>query len=100
MFHSLSGSLQASIRFFPHPLPPRDFRLCCLRPTKSNRPLLDSVGFTLLCRLVFLSPLGATYSAVEVVFTRFMNYGIINPIHLPFWLEPISLIWLLERNAV
>lgn len=71
MFQSLSGSLQVSIRFFFHPLPTREFRLCYLRPTKSYRPLLDSVGLTLLCRLVFQSPLGAIFSAVEIMFTRF-----------------------------
>lgn len=66
MFQPLSGSLQASVRFFLHPLPSREFCLCCLRPTKSYRPLLDSVGLTLLCRLVFQSLLGAIYSAVEI----------------------------------
>jgi hypothetical protein len=66
MFQSLSGSLQVSIRFFLHPLSTKDFRLCCLRPTKSYRPLLDSVGLTLLCRLVFQSPLGAIFCAVAI----------------------------------
>lgn len=95
MFQLLSGSLQTSICFFFHPLPSREFRLCYLRPTKSNRPLLDSVGLTLLRRLVFQFPLGAIFSAVEILFTQFMKQRIINPIHLPFWSEPVSLIWLL-----
>jgi hypothetical protein len=76
MFQPLSGSLQTSIRFFFHPLPSREFRLCCLRPTKSNRPLLDSVGLILLRRLVFQFPLGAIFSAVEVLFTRFYETAI------------------------
>ncbi len=60
----------------------------------SIRPLLDSVGFTLLCHLVFYPLLGAIYSAMEAVFIRFIDERAINPIHLPFWSEPISLIWL------
>jgi hypothetical protein len=44
MFQSLCGSLQASIRFPLHPLPSIEFRPCCLGPTRSYRPLLDSVG--------------------------------------------------------
>ena len=95
MFQPLSVSLQVSIRFLLHPLSTRDFRLRYLRPTKSYRPLLDSVGLILLCRLVLYSPLGAIYSAVEVLFTRLIEAETINPIHLPFWSEPISLIWLL-----
>jgi hypothetical protein len=93
MFQLLSGSLQASIRFFFHPLPSREFRPCYLRPTKSNRPLLDSVGLTLLCHLVFLSPLGAVYSAVGSVHTIQER---LSPESYPrtFWLEPVSLIWL------
>ncbi len=84
MFQPLSGLLQTSIRFFFHPLPSREFRLCYLRPTKSNRPLLDSVGLTLLYRLVFYPLLGAIYSAMEVMFIRFIDGQAINPIHLPF----------------
>ena len=73
MFQSLSGSLQASIRFLLHPLPSRDFRPCGLRPTRSYRPLLDSVGLTLLYRLVFCSLLGVIYSAVGLLFTRMLK---------------------------
>lgn len=76
IFQPLSDSLQASVRFFFHPLPSRDFRPCYLRPTKSYRPLLDSVGLTLLCRLVFQFSLGTIYSAVEVLFTQL--YGLAN----------------------
>lgn len=46
--------------------------------------LLDSVGFTLLYRLVVCPLLGAIYSAMEVLFTRFIEVETINPIHLPF----------------
>lgn len=46
--------------------------------------LSDSVGLTLLYRLVFCSLLGAIYSAMEVMFTRFIELEAINPIHLPF----------------
>ncbi|CBN56335.1 hypothetical protein OSCI_2990024 [Kamptonema sp. PCC 6506] len=35
-----------------------------LRPTRSFRPLLDSVGLTLLYRLVLCSQLGVIYSAM------------------------------------
>jgi hypothetical protein len=85
MFQPLSGSLQASIRFLLHPLPNREFRLCCLRPTCFFIDLSrDSVGLILLCRLVFQFPLGAIYSAVGVLSTRFMEAGVINPIHVPF----------------
>lgn len=64
MREPLSGSLQASIRFFSHPLPSKGLCLRCLRPTRSNRPLLDLVGFTLLYRIVVCSSLGAVYPAV------------------------------------
>lgn len=42
------------------------------------RPPIDSVGFTLLCRLVVCSRLGTIYSAVRVVFTRFIKVEVIN----------------------
>lgn len=76
--------IKTSIRFFFHPLPSRDFYLCYLGLTKSNRPLLDSVGFTLLYRLVVCPRVGAIYSAMFVMFTRFIEAETINPIHLPF----------------
>jgi hypothetical protein len=50
----------------------------------STRPLKDSVGFTLLYRLVVCPLLGAIYSAMEVMFTLFIEVETINPIHLPF----------------
>ena len=84
MLQPLSNPLQTRIRFFFHPLPSKEFGLCCLRLTKSIRPLLDSVGFTLLYRLVVCPLLGAIYSAMEVLFTRFIEAETINPIHLPF----------------
>jgi hypothetical protein len=73
MFKPLSNSLQVSIRFFFHPLPSRDFGLCCLGLTKSIRPLLDSLRLTLLYRLVFCSLLGVIYSAVGLLFTRMLK---------------------------
>ena len=97
MFQPLSNLLLAGVRFLLLPLPPREFRPCYLRLTKSYRPLLDAVGLTLLCHLVFQYPLGAIYSAVEMLFTRLTETSPIRPIHLPFWLEPISLIWLLNE---
>jgi hypothetical protein len=66
----LFDSLQINIRFLLHPLPPRDFGLRYLRLTNRIRLLLDSVGFTLLYRLVVCSPLDAVYSAIGVIFTR------------------------------
>ena len=84
MSQLLSSSLQTSIRFFFHPLPFRDFCLCCLRLTKIIRQILDSIGLTLLYRLVLSLSLGAIYSAMEVMFTRFIESQTINPIHLPF----------------
>jgi len=84
MLQPLSNPLQTRVRFFFHPLSYKEFSLCYLGLTKSPRPLLDSVGLTLLYRLVFQSPLGAIYSAVEVMFTQFMKNRVINPIHLPF----------------
>ena len=39
--------------------------------TRSFRPLLDSVGLTLLYRLVVSSLLDAVYSATGIIFTRF-----------------------------
>ena len=73
MFQPLSIPLQDGIRFLFHPLPSREFCLCCLGLTKIIRPLLDSVGFTLLCRLVVFFPLGAVFSAVDTVFTRLVE---------------------------
>ena len=55
---------------------------------KSIRPLSDSVGLTLLYRLVVCSLLGAIYSVMEVMFTRFIEPEAINPIHLPFGQSP------------
>lgn len=84
MLQPLSNPLQTRFRFFSHPLPSKGFSLCCLGLTKSIRFLLDSVGFTLLYRLVICPLLGAIYSAMEVLFTRFIEAETINPIHLPF----------------
>ena len=84
MLQPLSSPLQTGVRFFFHPLPPKEFGLCCLGLTKSIRPLLDSVGLTLLYRLVVCPLLGAIYSAMEIMFTRFIDGETINPIHLPF----------------
>jgi hypothetical protein len=42
------------------------------------------LNLTLLCRLVVCSLLGTIYSAMEVVFTQFIDRRTINPIHLPF----------------
>ena len=84
MFQPLSSPLQTRIRFFFHPLPSREFGLCCLGLTKSIRPLLDSVGLTLLYRLVVCSLLGAIYSATEVLFTLFVECQTTNTIRLPF----------------
>lgn len=97
MFQPLSDSLQASIRFFLHPLPSREFRPCYLRPTKSNRPLSDSVGLTLLSRLVFQLSLGAIFSAVESFVHTTYGKDSHKSCPLTFWLEPFSLIWLLLK---
>jgi len=79
----LSNSLQASIRFLIHPLPSREFGRRYLGLTGSIRPLLDSVGFTLLRRLVVCSSLDAVSSAMGVVFTRFNENRALNlPIYL------------------
>ena len=79
----LSNSLQASIRFLIHPLPFREFDRRYLGLTGSIRPLLDSVGFTLLRRLVVCSSLDAVSSAMGVVFTRFNEIRALNlPIYL------------------
>lgn len=75
----LPDLLQISIRFFIHPLPSRKFGRRYLGLTRSIRPLLDSVGFTLLYRLAFFSSLGAAFLAVEIGFTRLMKVRIINP---------------------
>jgi hypothetical protein len=69
----LFNSLQINIRFFIHPLPSKEFGLCYLGLTRSIRPLLDSVGLTLLYHLVLHSLLDAVYSAMEVLFTRILN---------------------------
>jgi hypothetical protein len=64
--------------------------------TKSIRLLLDSVGFTLLRRLVVCSPKMLSllrwdlYSHV-LVRAKHQNYP------LTFWLKPISLIWLFVK---
>ena len=84
MLQPLSNPLQTRFRFFSYPLPSKGFRLCYLGLTKSIRLLLDSVGFTLLYRLVVCPLLSAIYSAMEVLFTRFIEAETINPIHLPF----------------
>ncbi len=78
MLQPLSSPLQTRIRFFFHPLPSRGFGLCCLGLTKSVRPLLDSVGLTLLRRLVVCSLLGTIYPAMGIVFTRLMKVEIIS----------------------
>jgi hypothetical protein len=79
----LSNSLQASIRFLIHPLPSREFGRRYLGLTGSIRPLLDSVGFTLLYRLVVCSSLDAVSSAMGIVFTRFNENRALNlPIYL------------------
>lgn len=80
----LSNSLQVSICFFIHPLPSREFSRCYLGLTRSIRPLLlDSVGFTLLCRLVVCYSLDAVYSAIGILFTRFGDCTTPNlPIYL------------------
>ena len=94
MFQPLSVSLQASVRFFFHPLPSRELCLRYLRLTGSIRPLPDSVGFTLLCLLVFFSLFSCCLSCdgyyVHTIYEA-LNHRF-NP-HT-FWLEPISLIWL------
>jgi Flp pilus assembly protein protease CpaA len=43
------------------------------------RPLLDSVGLTLLYCLAIFSSLGVAFLAVEIMFTRLMKARIINP---------------------
>ena len=83
-FEPLSIPLQVSVRFLLHPLPSREFCLRCLGLTKSIRPLLDSVGFTLLYRLVVCSLLDAVFFAMGVLFTRIKNVIIFNATHLPF----------------
>jgi hypothetical protein len=70
MLQPLSNPLQTRIRFFFHPLPSKEFGLCCLGLTKSIRPLLDSVGLTLLYRLVVCFPLGGIYPAMGFLFIR------------------------------
>jgi hypothetical protein len=95
MLQPLSNPLQTRIRFFFHPLPSKEFGLCYLGLTKSIRLLLDSVGLTLLCRLVLYPTLGAIYSAVEMrVHTIYRNQNY-KSYPLTFWSEPVSLIWLL-----
>jgi hypothetical protein len=84
IFETLSSPLQTCFRFFIHPLPSRDFGLCYLGLTRGIRPPLDSVGFTLLYRLVLCSLLGAVSSAVEILFTQLENAAISSLIHLPF----------------
>ncbi len=79
MREPLSNPLQAGICFFSHPLPSKEFSLCYLGLTRSIRPLLDSVGFTLLYRLVVCSLLGAVFSAVDIVFTRLVKARTTNP---------------------
>lgn len=95
MFQPLSIPLQDGVRFFSHPLPSRGFCLCYLRLTKSNRPLLDSVGLTLLYRLVFYPPfrcyLFCDGGYVHTIY-RTRNY---KSYPFTFWSKPISLIWLL-----
>jgi len=73
MFVSLSCSLQTGIRFLLHPLPSKGFCLRYLGLTRSNRPLLDLVGLTLLYSLVVCSLVGVVFSAMGIVFTRYMN---------------------------
>ncbi len=70
MLQPLSNPLQTRIRFFFHPLPSKEFGLCCLGLTKSIRPLLDSVGLTLLYRLVVCFPLGSIYPTMGFLFIR------------------------------
>lgn len=70
MLQPLSNPLQTRIRFFFHPLPSKEFGLCCLGLTKSIRPLLDFVGLTLLYRLVVCFPLGGIYPAMGFLFIR------------------------------
>ena len=79
MFQPLSIRLQVGVRFFFHPLPSREFGLCCLGLTRSIRPLLGSVGLTLLYRLVVCPLLGAVFSAVDIVFTRLVEVRPPNP---------------------
>ena len=79
----LSNSLQASIRFLIHPLPSREFGRRYLGLTRSIRPLLGSVGFTLLYRLVVCSSVDAVSSAMGILFTRFNEIRALNlPIYL------------------
>ncbi|NER45656.1 MAG: hypothetical protein F6J92_02975 [Symploca sp. SIO1A3] len=52
-FESLSIPLQNGFCFFLHLLPTRGFGLCYLRLTRNFDLLRDSVGFTLLCHVVF-----------------------------------------------
>ena len=84
MLQPLSIPLEDGVRFFFPPLPPREFCLCYLGLTKSIRPLLDSVGLTLLYRLVVCPFLDAICFAMEVLFTRFVEFKTTNFIHLPF----------------
>lgn len=53
--------------------PPENSVFVASDKLKIIRPLLDSVGFTLLCRLVVFFPLGAVFSAVDTVFTRLVE---------------------------
>lgn len=100
MFQSLSGSLQASIRFLLHPLPSREFRLCYLGPTRSYRLLLDSVGLTLLCRLVFLISVRSYLFCDGILFTRFVESRATNPFHVPFGESLSALFSSFFNNAV
>jgi hypothetical protein len=52
--------------FLLHPLPTREFGILYSLLTRSIRPPLDSVGFTLLYRLVLRSLLDAIYSAIGI----------------------------------
>ena len=52
-------------------MPSREFGRRYLGLTRSIRPLLDFVGFTLLYRLVVCYSLDAVYSAIGILFTRF-----------------------------
>ncbi|MDZ8089724.1 MAG: hypothetical protein RMY16_29850 [Nostoc sp. DedQUE12b] len=79
MFQPLSTPLQGGVRFFFHPLPSREFGLCCLGLTKIIRPLLDPVGLTLLYRLVVYSLLDAVFSAVDIMFTQLLEARPTNP---------------------
>ncbi len=62
-----------NFRFLLHPLPSREFCFPCGWLSNSIRPLLDSVGFTLLYRLMLRSLLDAICSTEGVMFTRCMD---------------------------